>query len=105
MKFRLMNGNSDRARDASYGDVESLFFLSRSSTALSICHQHSCIFGFHTSLNILISAISLSTCAKMGKIPYVSRRQLAHAVSAFVRLPGSMHDAVDNMQYDNGKPL
>src|ERR1700685_3659741 len=81
-KVVLMKGNLDRAHNKLYGVVESLFFLSQSSTAPLICHQQSSIFGLQTSRNIPISAMSLSTCAKTGVTLYISCRHFAHAVRA-----------------------
>lgn len=100
-----IQGNSVLARRALYGVVVSLFVASRLRTALRRCHQQSWTFGSHTSRSIPISAMSLSVCAIFGMIPYFSLRQDAQAFNAFDLLPISILSAVDNKQYDKGKPV
>lgn len=100
----LMNPNSNRARCGLYGVVDSLAFFKCSRTAFRKCHQHSCIFTNHASRSIPISAMSLSVCANMGITPYVFRKHFIHSFKAFFRFPMSIAFAVDNRQYDSGKP-
>ena len=104
-KLVFMKGNLDCACYTLYGVVESFFFLSWSPTALSKCHQQSCIFGFKISHNVPISAISLSTCVKMGMTLYLSHRHVTQADRAFVCLPILTADDVNRAQYDSGKPV
>jgi len=80
-----MKENSACARFALYGVVESLAFANRVRTALRKCHQQRLIFGFQTCRKHPISAISLSTWAKIGLMPYLSRKHFAHAASALIR--------------------
>ena len=100
----LMNVNSDHARCGLYGVVDSLAFFRHSRTAFHKCHQHSCIFTNHSSCSIPISAMFLSVCANTRITPYVSHKHFTHSFKAFFRFPISIAVAVDNRQYDRGKP-
>ena len=79
--------NSDLACWMLYSVVESFAFFSHSFTASQRCHQHNCSFASHTSLNIPISAISLSVCANLEMTPYLSQRHLPHAFSTLIHFP------------------
>ena len=103
-KSSSIKRNSDLARRTLYSVVESFTFFSCPFTASWRCHQHNCSFASHTSLNIPISAISLSVCANFGMTPYLSQRHLPHSFNALFHFPTGRAVAVDNRQYERGKP-